>query len=207
MGRNVTTGVLLIVALAGLTLLVLRVRGFDPPYLAANSEEFSERGRTGYPGLWLSGEVVREPVTNWDWVNEVGDPVRGNTIMLETRTWYGVPHSVVINPTPNGDELYIGGSEQDFRLEREFPRSKRWWANIERDPRVRIKIDGRIYEMTAVHVADQAEVAELIGRDPVTRSVGEDGTEQITGIRHYWRVFQRNVQDYDSSGDGAPRSE
>ena len=193
-------GVPTIVALAGLTLLTLRLTGFDPPYLDAGSEEFVERGRTGYPGLWLSGEVVREPVTSWDWVNEVNDPVRGNTIMLETRTWYGIPHSVVINPTPRGDELYIGGSEQDFRLEREFPHSKRWWANIERDPRVRVKIDGRIYEMTVVHVADQAEVAQIIGRDPVTRSVGEDGTEQITGIRHYWRVFQRGIPDYEGAG-------
>lgn len=207
MGRKLKIGALAIVALAGLTLLILRVRGLDPPYLDPGSEEFAERGRTGYPGLWLSGEVVREPVTSWDWVNEVDDPVRGNTIMLETRTWYGIPHSVVINPTPRGDELYIGGSEQDFRLEREFPHSKRWWANIERDPRVRIKIDGRIYEMTAVHVADQAEVARIIGRSPVTRAVGEDGVERITGIRHYWRVFQRNLGDYDSGGRVAPDSE
>ncbi len=204
MGRLLKIGALLVVALVGLTLLTLRLTGFDPPYLDAGSEEFAERGRTGYPGLWLSGEVVREPVTSWDWVNEVNDPVRGNTIMLETRTWYGIPHSVVINPTPRGDELYIGGSEQDFRLEREFPHSKSWWANIERDPRVRLKIDGRIYEMTSVHVADQAEVAQLIGRDPVTRSVGEDGIEQITGIRHYWRVFQRGISDYDSRVGEAP---
>ena len=49
---------------------------------------------------------MQEPVTNWDWVNQVNDPVRGNTVMLETRTWYGIPHSVVINPTPRGDKLY-----------------------------------------------------------------------------------------------------
>ena len=204
MQRLLKIGIPLVATVAVLALLTLRVIGFDPPYLDARSDEFAERGRTGYPGLWLSGEVVREPVSNWDWVNDVNDPVRGNTIMLETRTWYGIPHSVVINPTPRGDELYIGGSEQDFRLDRGFPDSKRWWANIERDPRVRMKIDGRIYEMTVTHVADQAEVERLIGRDPVTRSVGEDGTEEITGIRHYWRVFQRNIPDYDSGERGSP---
>ena len=83
-------------------------------------------------------------------------------------------------------------------MERNFPNSKRWWANIERDPRVRIKIDGKVYEMTVAHVADQAEVADIIGRDPVTRVIAEDGTEQITGIRHYWRVFQRNIPDFHS---------
>ena len=67
MKRPLKIGVLLIVALAGLALLTLRITGFDPPYLDARSDEFAERGRTGYPGLWLSGEVVREPVTDWEW--------------------------------------------------------------------------------------------------------------------------------------------
>jgi hypothetical protein len=197
--RYIKIGTVVVIVLVAVSLLVLRITGFDPPYLDARSEEFVERGRTGYPGLWLSGEVVAEPVTNWDWINEVNDPVRGNTIMLETRTWYGIPHSVVINALPRGNELYFSGSEQDFRLERNFPDSKRWWANIERDPRVRMKIDGRIYEMTVVHMANRDEIIALFGRDPVTRSIDENGDEQITGVRHYWRVYQRNLQDH---GDG-----
>jgi len=102
--------------------------------------------------------------------------------------------------TARGDKLYIGGSEQDFRLQKEFPYSKAWWANIERDPRVRIKIDGEIYEMTVALVADRAEVFQLIGRNPVTKEIGADGKEQITGVRHYWRVYQRNIPEY---GDGS----
>ncbi len=183
-----------------LSILFLRMTGVDPQYIDPASPEFAASGRTAWPGLWLSGEVVSEPVADWDWVYEVNDPVRGNSIMLETRSWYGIPHSVTINPTARGDKLYIGGSEQDSRLEREFPSSKRWWANIERDPRVRLKIDGKIYEMTATLVADRAEVAQLIGRDPVTRAIGPDGEEQITGVRHYWQVFQRNIPEY---GDGS----
>jgi hypothetical protein len=143
---------------------------------------------------------VREAVTDWDWVSDVNDPVRGNSIMLETRTWYGIPHSVMINPTPRGDKFYIGGSERDSRLEKEFPHSKAWWANIERDPRVRMKIDGKIYEMTVALVADRAEVAQLIGRDPVTKENDAEGNEQITSVRHYWRVYQRNIPEY---GDGS----
>lgn len=190
---------LILFAMIGL-MLVLRQTGLDPRYIDPASAEFVERGRTAWPGLWLSGEVVREPVADWNWINQVNDPIRGNTIMLETRTWYGVPHSVTINATPRGDRLYIGGSEQDFRLEKEFPFSKRWWANIERDPRVRMKIDGRLYEMTVVLVSDRAEVAALIGRDPVTRQSDAAGNAQITGIRHYWQVFQRNIPEY---GDGS----
>ena len=40
------------------------------------------------------------------------------------------------------------------------------------------------------------KVAELIGRDPVSRVVTADGKEQITGVRHYWRVYQRNIPEY-----------
>ena len=191
---------LIIVAIVVVLLVTLRVTGLDPRYIDPSSEAFVESGRTAWPGLWLQGEVVREPVGDWGWVNEVNDPIRGNTIMLETRTWYGIPHSVTINATPRGDKLYIGGSEQDFRLEKEFPHSKAWWANIERDPRIRMKIDGKIYEMTVVLVADRAEVAQLIGRDPVTRGIDANGNEQITGIRHYWQVFQRNIPEH---GDGS----
>ncbi|MBT8354642.1 MAG: hypothetical protein KJO60_08975 [Desulfofustis sp.] len=187
-------------AVVVVSLVTLRITGLEPRYIDPSSAAFVESGRTAWPGLWLSGEVVREPVTDWDWVYQVNHPVRGNSIMLETRTWYGIPHSVTINPTARGERLYIGGSEQDFRLEKEFPKSKAWWANIERDPRVRMKIDGRIYEMTVALVADRAEVAQLIGRNPVTTVTGPDGDEQISGVRHYWRVFQRNIPEY---GDGS----
>ena len=183
-----------------LPLVVLRVAGFEPQYIDPTSPAFAENGRTARAGFWLKGEVVKEPVTNWDWVYQVNNPIRGNTVMLETRTWYGIPHSVTINLVARGKDLYLSGSEQDFRLEKEFPYSKVWWANIERDPRIRLKIDGKIYEATVALVQDRAEVAELIGRNPVTTAVDENGQERITGVRHYWRVFQRNIPEY---GDGA----
>lgn len=188
------------------SLLTLRVTGLEPRYIDPSSPAFVESGRTAWPGLWLKGEVVREAVTNWDWANDVSDPIRKNSIMLETRTWYGIPHSVTISPTARGDKLYIGGSEQDFRLQKAFPDSKAWWANIVRDPRVRMKIDGKIYEMTVSLIADRAEVAQIIGRDPVRKEIDADGKEQITGVRHYWRVYQRNIPEY-GDGSATQRSE
>jgi len=177
------------------TLLTLRVTGLEPGHPSA--EEYAQAGRSARPGLWLKGEVVREPVTNWDWVNQFGDPFSENATVLETRTWYGVPHSVRVLLVPRGDELYLQSSAQTFRLDKGFPYSKRWWRNVERDPRVRLKIGGKIYEMTVVLVQDRAEVARLRGgRDPIVREIGTDGTEQITEEWHYWRVFQRNVPEY-----------
>ncbi len=63
-----------------------------------------------------------------------------------------------------------------------------------------MKIDGKIYEMTVSLIADRAEVAQIIGRDPVRKEIDADGKEQITGVRHYWRVYQRNIPEY---GDGS----
>jgi hypothetical protein len=197
--RALKIGLLLVVALVVVSLVTLRVTGLEPRYIDPRTPAFVESDRTAGPGLWLTGEVVREAVTNWDWVSDVNDPIRGSSIMLETRTWYGIPHSVTVNAVPRGEELYLSGSEQGARLEKEFPYSKRWWTNIERDPRIRMKIDGKIYEATVALVADRAEVAQLIGRNPVTKQIGADGQEQITGVRHYWRVYQRNIPEY---GDG-----
>lgn len=194
--RTVKIGLLIVLSVVVLTLITLRVTGLEPRYVDPASPAFVEAGRTGGWGLWLPGEVVREPVDNWDWVNQVNDPVRGNAVMIETRTWYGIPHSVNINLIPRGKDLYISGSEQDFRLEKTFPQSKRWWANVERDPRVRIKIDGRIYEMTVALMADRDEIIEVFGRDPVARETGPDGQPRITSVRHYWRVFQRGIHEY-----------
>jgi len=196
MMRALKIGLLLVGALVVLSLLTLRVTGLEPRYIDPRSEAFAESGRTAGPGFWLTGDVVREPVTNWDWVLDVNHPVRGNSIMLETRTWYGIPHSVTVNLVPRGDKLYVSGSERGSRLERDFPNSKAWWANIERDPRIRMKIDGKLYEMTVTLVADRAEVVQILGRDPVTKVIDADGNEQITGVRHYWRVYQRNIPEY-----------
>ena len=200
--RALKVSLMVVGTLVVVSLLTLRVTGLEPRYIDPSSPAFVASGRTAWPGLWLKGEVVREAVTNWDWANDVSDPIRKNSIMLETRTWYGIPHSVTISPTARGDKLYIGGREQDFRLQKEFPDSKAWWANIVRDPRVRMKIDGKIYEMTVSLIADRAEVAQIIGRNPVRKEIDADGKEQITGVRHYWRVYQRNIPEY---GDGAVR--
>jgi len=191
---------LIIVTLAAIALIALRVAGLEPQYVDPASPEFAASNRTAWPGLWLAGEVVDRPVTDWDFINQVDHPVRGNSIMLETRTWYGIPHSVTVNARPRGDKLYLSGSEQGARLDKEFPFSKAWWANIERDPRIRMKIDGKIYEATVALVQDRDEVARLLGRSPIGTQVDESGQEQITSVRHFWRVFQRNIPEY---GDGS----
>ncbi len=195
--KSLKLGLLLIGILLTGALLTLRITGLDPGH--PTFEEYADAGRSARPGLWLTGEVVREPVTNWDWVNQFDDTFGENATSLETRTWYGIPHSVRVLLVPRGDKLYLQSSAQTFRLNREFPYGKAWWRNVERDPRVRLKIGGKIYEMTVVLVQDRAEVARLRGgRDPIVKEVDADGNERVTQEWHYWRVFQRNVPEFGS---------
>ena len=187
------------------TLLALRVTGLPPGHPSA--QEYAKAGRSARPGLWLTGEVAHEAVTNWDWVNKIG-AFSENASELETRTWYGIPHSVTVLLVARGDKLYLQSSAQTFRLNKKFPYSKAWWRNVERDPRVRLKIGGKIYEMTVVLIQDRTEVARLRGeRDPIVKETGADGNEHVTEEWHYWRVFQRNVPEYgDGSIVAAPNS-
>lgn len=195
MMKPLKNGVAVLLILVVSALLVLRVTGLEPGHPSAR--EYAQAGRSARPGLWLTGEVVREPVTNWDWVNQFDDTFGENATSLETRTWYGIPHSVRVLLVPRGDKLYLQSSAQTFRLDREFPYGKAWWRNVERDPRVRLKIGGKLYEMTVVLIHDRAEVARLRGgRDPVVKEVDADGNEYIAEEWHYWRVFQRNVPEY-----------
>ena len=195
MMKPLKLGLLAITALVVGTLLTLRVVGLPPGHPSA--ENYANAGRSARPGLWLTGEVVREAVTDWDWVNDYNDAFAANATELETRTWYGIPHSVTVLLVPRGDRLYLQSSAQTFRLNREFPNGKAWWRNVERDPRVRLKIGGKIYEMTVVLVQDRAEVARVRGgRDPIVTALDADGNEYVTEEWHYWRVFQRNVPEF-----------
>lgn len=207
MKKALKISLLVIGTLGVFPILVLRVTGLEPRFIAPESQAYADSGRTAGPGLWLKGEVVREPVKNWDWVREVNHPVREHYIMMETNTWYGIPHSVTIGLTPRGDKLYIRGTEQGSRLDKGFPYSKAWWTNVIRDPRVRMKIGGKIYEMTVVLVTDRAEVSEIMGRDPIRKEIGPDGKEQVVGVAHYFRVFQRNVPEYGSVSTVASSNE
>ena len=190
---------------AGILLLAffaLQSGGFEPEYLDPRGEEFARNNRIARPGLWLTGEVVREVVTDWDFVNHLDDPERANTVMLETRTWYGIPHSVTIGIVGRGDKLYIHAHSDENRMRTPFPNDKFWTQNVSRDPRVRLKIEDKIYEATVALMTDRDEVAGVMGRDPVTVERGPDGQEHVKSVMHYWRVYQRNVPDYSADSQG-----
>lgn len=101
------------------------------------------------PGLWLSGELVETPVTDWSFAADFPE------IFLETRTWYGFPHSVTTWQVAHGGTLYVPSLY--YEKGEEFPDSRFWNRNVMRDPRVRLEIGERIFERKAVLVEDPAE--------------------------------------------------
>ena len=187
-----TSVVLIVVILAG-TLLTLRMTGLEPEYLDLN--QLRAHHMIARPGLWLKGEVVTTPVTDWSFVDKVEHPGRSiNTVLVETRTPYFIPHSVRTMPFVRNGVLYIR-SHQD-RMDVQFPNDKSWTSNVARDPRVRIKIGDKLYEATMVLVSDRAQAIAILGRNPEVRETGPDGKEQVVGYDHVFRVFQRNIPEY-----------
>lgn len=131
-----TRGVVASALIAGLVLglIVLRMVGLDP----------KERR----PGLWLTGQLVTQPVTDWSFTD------RYPTIFVQTRSWYGLPHSVTTTVTAYNAHLYLTSV---YRPGSQFPRDRLWNRNIMRDPHVRLKIGDQVFDRTVALVTDPAE--------------------------------------------------
>ena len=126
----IATGSVLVVGLV-VAVVALRITGLDP----------KERR----PGLWLSGTVVTAPVKDWSFTDKYP------TIFVETRTWYGIPHSVTTSSVSHEGRLYLTSV---YREGTQFPRDKLWNRNIVRDPHVRLKIGDQLYDRTLSLVTD-----------------------------------------------------
>jgi hypothetical protein len=113
-----------------LLLAVLSITGLDP------------RDRT--PGLWLEGNLVQTPVTDWSFTDKYP------TVKLQTRSPYLLPHSVTINCLAYNGQLYLSSV---------YPAgtSRSWNDNVLRDPHVRLKIGDQVYDRTLSLVTDPAE--------------------------------------------------
>jgi hypothetical protein len=105
------------------------------------------------PGQWLRGERVSEPIQDWSFSDSVPE------IFVETRTWYGVPHSVTTVCAALGSDLYVPSLYPEGKG---FPDGKFWTRNVARDPRVRLEIAGKLYEREAVLVEDPAEYERVL---------------------------------------------
>jgi hypothetical protein len=105
------------------------------------------------PGAWLSGEVVTVPVADWSFSDAYPE------VFVETRTWYGIPHSVTTTLVTDGGTLYVPSLYYEGG---DFPAERYWNRNIARDPDVRVKIGAAIYPRRATLVTDPTERASVL---------------------------------------------
>lgn len=114
-------------------LVVLRVTGLNP---------YGDTPGQSYPGLWLTGDLVTTPVADWSFTDNI------KTVKVQTNSWYFIPHSVTTWCIAYNGQLYLATSGAATR---EWPR------NVARDPHVRLKVDGKLYDRTLMVVTDPAE--------------------------------------------------
>lgn len=103
------------------------------------------------PGTRLSGALAADQQT--DFAHLQGR----NQIFVETRTWYLIPHSVTTTSWAADGAFYVPCGSCD---------KKRWPKNVQRDPRVRLKVNGELYERTAVRITDPDRRRAVLGIAP-----------------------------------------
>jgi hypothetical protein len=193
----VKVGIISLAAVLVVALLVLRATGLEPADVPRAADAGVNLKRFVRPGLWIKGDVVRTPVTDWSFVNKV------YTCVLETQTSYLIPHSVRVGPFSRNGQLYIASGQVTF--DKKFPADKAWTSEVARDPRVRLKIRDKIYELTLVLIADDAEVEKILHHKRDFWEKGADGQPRLDHIVHLFHAYQRNIPEY-SSGQSAALS-
>ena len=135
-----------IVAVLILTLIVLRVHGYPP--------------RNNHPGLWLTGDLVKTPVTDWSFMEQY------QTIEIQTNTWYMIPHSVTATCASYNGQLYL---TSNYPAGRKYPEGRSWNRNIARDPRVRLKIGDKLYDVVVKYLVTDPTEEEVVSAAKVKK--------------------------------------
>lgn len=140
-GGSILVGLLALLA-------VLRVTGFEPRLCYHSADSWTCR----IPGLWLKGELVTAPVGDWSFVDQYPE------IRIQTQSPYLLPLSVTTYCMTNNGQLYVEATYQKRGNEYpKYPHGRKWNENVDRDPRVRLKIGDKLYDRTLVLVTDPAE--------------------------------------------------
>src|ERR1700682_6075143 len=119
-----------------LVLLVLPITGFEP------------HGRM--PGLWLKGDLVTTPGTDWSFTAGIV------TMKRQHSTAYLLPHSVTTYCVSSNGQLYLTSL---YRAGMTYPQGRSWNTDVARDPHVRIKIGDKLYDRTLSFVTVPDEYA------------------------------------------------
>jgi hypothetical protein len=97
------------------------------------------------PGMKLSGRAADYPA-DWSFTDAHQE------IAIEVSGFLGLPHSVTIWCASMDGDLYLGARD---------PESKRWPAWTDADPNVRLRIDGKLYDVRLTPLEDAATLERL----------------------------------------------
>ena len=140
MKKIVTIGGAIFICMT-LLLVTLRATGFEPRDCTNAAASWSCRT----PGLWLKGDLVTTPVSDWSFTDKI------KAIKIQTETPFLLPYSVSIWCAVYNGNLYVTSY-----------RGRRWVEDIIRDPNVRLKIGGQIFERNLSLVSDPDEKAAVL---------------------------------------------
>lgn len=129
------------VIVLALALVILKFTGFGPKACPPSDRSWSCR----VPGLWLNGERVTTPVTDWSFTNKI------KLIQIQTQTPFLLPHSVTIWCAVYNGNLYVTSY-----------RGRLWVEDILRDPHVRLKIADQLFDRILSVVSDPVEKAAVL---------------------------------------------
>lgn len=118
----------------------------------------------------LSGEVV-EPPADWSAVDHV------EIVQLETRP--EDPYSVNIWAVALGHDLYVATGEDGTN----------WTENLRSDPNVRLRADGKIYQLRATPVSDPDERAAVAAA--YVRKYDVDADDNWVAVGQIFRLDRR----------------
>jgi hypothetical protein len=124
-----------ILILAVVALVILRITGLNP--------------NGGRPGLWLTGNLVTGPVSDWSFTENV------QQVEVETHPWYLIAHSVTIFCVMYNGHLYLSSLVPPGVPP--YPAGRQWNQAVARNPHVRIKIGNNLYDRTLTYVTDPVE--------------------------------------------------
>jgi hypothetical protein len=122
-------------------LLLLSITGFEPKDCPPTDRSLSCKT----PGLWLKGESVTSPVTDWSFTDQI------QQIKIQTQTPILLPHSVTIWCAVYNGDLYLSSY-----------RGRLWVEDAIRHPHVRLKIANQLYDRDLSVISDPAEKAAVL---------------------------------------------
>ena len=124
--------------------------------IVAAAARFADEPIGPFPAGAMSGELVADAPPDWRAV--------GDTIELQIRP--SDPWSLRTYAIPHGGELYVPS----------FHAARRRWVPVAlADPRVLVRVDGRLYERTIEPVTDPALRAALAGEMATRHGYAADG--------------------------------